>query len=71
MGACGVGLCLVSLIKYNYEHKQAYLSGAWMIPTLCIVYFVCVVVAHVRLPGKRGKGSVDPKYKSLLRGQSV
>ncbi|KAF2274201.1 uncharacterized protein EI97DRAFT_422655 [Westerdykella ornata] len=51
-GSCGLGLCLISLIKFNKDHEANYLVSVWMIPTLCIVYFVCVLANHVRLPGK-------------------
>ncbi|KAF2250693.1 hypothetical protein BU26DRAFT_424254 [Trematosphaeria pertusa] len=49
----GVGLCLISTLKYNWDLKANYLSSPWMIPTLCIVYFVCVVVNHISLPKRK------------------
>ncbi|KAF2744566.1 hypothetical protein M011DRAFT_168779 [Sporormia fimetaria CBS 119925] len=50
--ASGLGICLVSLLSFNEEHEITYLTEAWMIPTICLVYFVNVVITHVRLPGK-------------------
>ncbi|KAF2267613.1 hypothetical protein CC78DRAFT_541554 [Lojkania enalia] len=50
---CGVGLCLVTLIKYNTVAQGNYLGSAWMVPTICIVLFVCVVVNHIRLPKEK------------------
>jgi hypothetical protein len=52
-GICGLGLCLISLIKFNFDEKMNYLSSPWMIPTLCLVLFFCVVVNHVRLPKRK------------------
>ncbi|KAF2688479.1 hypothetical protein K458DRAFT_440113 [Lentithecium fluviatile CBS 122367] len=49
----GVGLCLISTIKYNYTNKQNYMWSPWMIPTLCILYFICVVINHVSLPKRK------------------
>jgi hypothetical protein len=51
-GLCGVGLCLISTLKYNWDLKSEYLGSAWMIPTICLVLFGCVIAQHVRLPGK-------------------
>lgn len=51
-GLCGLGLCLVSLIKYNWNLKLSYLESAWMIPCLVLTYFLCVIANHVRIPGK-------------------
>jgi hypothetical protein len=48
----GIGLCLLSTIKYNIQLRDTYLSSAWMIPTICLVYFVNVVITHIRIPGK-------------------
>ncbi|KAF2121199.1 bacterial low temperature requirement A protein-domain-containing protein [Lophiotrema nucula] len=50
---CGIGLCLITLIKYNTGNEADYITGSWMIPTLCIVLFVCVIVGHVRVPGRK------------------
>jgi hypothetical protein len=51
--AAGVGLCLVSLIRYSETNMYAYLGSAWMIPTICLTLFFCVVVDHVG--GRMGK----------------
>ncbi|KAF1961254.1 hypothetical protein CC80DRAFT_488575 [Byssothecium circinans] len=58
---CGIGLALISTFKYDWDLKAKYLSSAWMIPTIVLVYFVCVVVNHLVLPsfrraGKKGRG---------------
>ena len=49
---CGLALCLIATIRFNETEKLNYLTSPWMIPTLCLVYFFCVVVNHVRIPGK-------------------
>ncbi|KAF2878548.1 hypothetical protein BDV95DRAFT_475710, partial [Massariosphaeria phaeospora] len=46
----GVGLCLISLLRYNMDLKVNYMSSDWMIPTICMIYFICVVINHVSLP---------------------
>jgi hypothetical protein len=51
--AAGLGLCLVVLIKYNAQSLDNYMSSAWMIPTICLVMFICVLVNHVRLPKRK------------------
>jgi low temperature requirement protein LtrA len=33
----GIGLCLVSTLKYNVDYKLNYLQSPWMIPTICIL----------------------------------
>ncbi|KAJ4347952.1 uncharacterized protein N0V89_009324 [Didymosphaeria variabile] len=47
----GVGLCLVATLKLNEPLEENYLASAWMIPTICLVYFVCVVTNHIRVKG--------------------
>ncbi|KAL1601471.1 hypothetical protein SLS60_006386 [Paraconiothyrium brasiliense] len=47
----GVGLCLVATLKFNEALEENYLASAWMIPTICLVYFVCVVINHIRIKG--------------------
>jgi hypothetical protein len=52
--AAGVGLCLVSLITYSETNMYNYLGSAWMIPTICLTLFFCVVINHVGI--RVGKG---------------
>ncbi|KAF2203015.1 hypothetical protein GQ43DRAFT_412506 [Delitschia confertaspora ATCC 74209] len=47
----GLGLCLLSTMKYT-DASGKYASSPWMIPTLCIVFFICLVVNHVRIGEK-------------------
>ncbi|KAF2728351.1 hypothetical protein EJ04DRAFT_415106, partial [Polyplosphaeria fusca] len=49
-GAFGLGLCLVTLIKFDALDEANYLFSAWMIPTICIILFLCVIVNHAHLP---------------------
>ncbi|KAJ4287620.1 hypothetical protein N0V90_012323 [Kalmusia sp. IMI 367209] len=49
----GAGLCLLSTLKFNSNLQENYLSSAWMIPTVCLVYFICVVVNHIRMPRRK------------------
>jgi hypothetical protein len=51
--AAGVGLCLVSLIRFSETHMDSYLGSAWMIPTICLTLFFCVVVDHIGMPKKK------------------
>jgi hypothetical protein len=47
--ALGVALCCLSAIRYNDGQMIAWLGSAWMIPTICLVLFVCVIVSHAML----------------------
>jgi hypothetical protein len=49
----GIGLCLVSLIRFSEESMYKFLGSAWMIPTICLTLFVCVVSSHIGLPKKK------------------
>lgn len=51
--AAGVGLCMTTLIRHNETALGNYMSSPWMIPTICIVMFICVLVNHVRLPKRK------------------
>ncbi|KAF2640764.1 hypothetical protein P280DRAFT_490167 [Massarina eburnea CBS 473.64] len=55
---CGVGLSLVATLKYDWDLKANFLSSAWMIPTILLVYFVCVVGNHLGLPAKFRRGKM-------------
>ena len=51
--ALGVGLCLIpTMSAANNDVQLLYSTSPWMIPTLCIVYFLAVVAIHVKIPGK-------------------
>ena len=49
----GLALCLLSTIRYNDGNMYRYLRSAWMIPTICLILFICVVVSHVRAPKRK------------------
>jgi hypothetical protein len=49
----GIGLCLVSLIRFNQDSMYKFLGSAWMIPTICLTLFVCVISSHIGLPKKK------------------
>ncbi|KAH7125605.1 bacterial low temperature requirement A protein-domain-containing protein [Dendryphion nanum] len=51
--AGGVGLCLVTLIRHNDTSLSNYMASAWMIPTVCLTLFVCVVSNHIRPPKRK------------------
>ncbi|KAF2015331.1 hypothetical protein BU24DRAFT_450068 [Aaosphaeria arxii CBS 175.79] len=51
--AFSVGLCLITLLRYNDTSLSNFMMSAWMIPLICIVYFLCVLGNHLRLPGKK------------------
>ncbi|KAH7392951.1 hypothetical protein BKA66DRAFT_411624 [Pyrenochaeta sp. MPI-SDFR-AT-0127] len=51
--AAGLGLCLISTIRFNDASMYNFLGSAWMIPTICIVLFLCVVLTHVTLPKRK------------------
>ncbi|KAH8712198.1 bacterial low temperature requirement A protein-domain-containing protein [Phaeosphaeriaceae sp. PMI808] len=52
-GALGVALCLVALIRFNNHELTAFLGSSWMIPTICLVLFICVVIDQAGMPKKR------------------
>ncbi|KAF2443742.1 hypothetical protein P171DRAFT_495609, partial [Karstenula rhodostoma CBS 690.94] len=45
----GVGLCLVATLRYNEGLQENFPGSAWVIPTICFVYFFCVVINHIRV----------------------
>ncbi|KAF2028562.1 hypothetical protein EK21DRAFT_101735 [Setomelanomma holmii] len=51
--AAGLGLSLVSLIRYSDTAMYKYLGSSWMIPTICLTLFFCVVVDHIQKPKKK------------------
>ncbi|KAH8681008.1 hypothetical protein BX600DRAFT_445505 [Xylariales sp. PMI_506] len=59
----GLGLALVELINRNVEYSLNYLGTPWLMPTICIVFFVVLVLWHLPHPPplfspgqKRGRG---------------
>lgn len=51
-GVAGLGLCLIALVRFNYTLMYRYLGSAWMIPTICLTLFFCVLINHIRVPMK-------------------
>ncbi|OAL55498.1 hypothetical protein IQ07DRAFT_607828 [Pyrenochaeta sp. DS3sAY3a] len=51
--ALGTALCLVSVVRFSQNNLYYYLGSAWIIPTICLTLFVCVVVNHATLPRRR------------------
>lgn len=49
----GIGLCLVSVIRYSDNNMRAFLGSVWMVPTICLTLFFCVVINHIRLPKRK------------------
>ncbi|KAF3050833.1 hypothetical protein E8E11_007312 [Didymella keratinophila] len=49
----GITLCCLSAIRYDDGQMLKWLGGAWMIPTICLVLFACVIVTHARLPKRK------------------
>lgn len=49
-GTAGVGLALVSTIRFSEDNMLNYLGSSWMIPTICLTLFFCVVVDHADFP---------------------
>ncbi|KAH8881009.1 hypothetical protein GQ53DRAFT_520559 [Thozetella sp. PMI_491] len=45
-----VGLCLVSLVNNNDDRAEAYESSPWMLPTICLVFFIVLIVNHLPHP---------------------
>lgn len=52
-GALGLGLALVSVIRFDTADMNKYLGSAWMVPTICLTMFACVVIDHIGLPKKK------------------
>ncbi|KAF2471156.1 uncharacterized protein BDR25DRAFT_223577 [Lindgomyces ingoldianus] len=51
----GVGVCMIIPLVVHFGDKDGnYISSAWLIPTLCILFFLCVVI-NVAKVGKEKK----------------
>lgn len=48
--AFGIALCCLSAIRYDDGKMIAWLGSVWMIPTICLVLFFCVIITHAKLP---------------------
>lgn len=46
----GLGLALVELIMRNGTEADNYLSSPWLLPTICIVFFIVLVITHLPHP---------------------
>jgi hypothetical protein len=46
----GLGLALVDLITKNEERVDNYLFTPWLLPTICIVFFVVLLLTHLPHP---------------------
>lgn len=48
--ALGLGLSLVSLLHYNQTDANNYKDSPWLLPTICLVWFVVLAITHIRNP---------------------
>ncbi|KAE8843329.1 hypothetical protein HRS9139_02626 [Pyrenophora teres f. teres] len=46
----GFTICLICLVGTNKKEQKMYMESAWMLPTICILFFLCVVARHIRRP---------------------
>ncbi|KAI1485423.1 hypothetical protein F5X96DRAFT_674662 [Biscogniauxia mediterranea] len=46
----GIGLALVDLLSTSAVRRTAFLHSPWLLPTLCLVFFLVLVLTHVRSP---------------------
>ncbi|KAI1630729.1 hypothetical protein F4809DRAFT_647119 [Biscogniauxia mediterranea] len=42
----GIGLALVDLLSTSAVRRQAFLHSPWLLPTLCLVFFLVLVLTH-------------------------
>jgi hypothetical protein len=45
---CGFAICLICLINTNKPNQKDYLESAWMLPTICLLFFSWVFIKHVQ-----------------------
>ncbi|KAI0158437.1 hypothetical protein BJ166DRAFT_303595 [Pestalotiopsis sp. NC0098] len=78
-GLMGLALALVELLSKNEERSLNYLLTPWLLPTICIVFFVVLLLTHFPYPlpqvfrrpgsGPRSKASTPtnlyPAYSSV------
>jgi hypothetical protein len=48
---CGFAICLICLINTNKPSQKSHMESAWMLPTICLIFFLCVAMRHVRWKG--------------------
>jgi hypothetical protein len=46
----GLGLALVSLIAKSEDASDNYLTSPWLLPTICLVFFVVLLLTHLPHP---------------------
>ncbi|ETS82839.1 hypothetical protein PFICI_04715 [Pestalotiopsis fici W106-1] len=71
-GLMGLGLALVELISKNEERSLNYLLTPWLLPTICIVFFVVLLLTHFPYPlpqlfrrrGSRPKTTMTNQYEA-------
>ncbi|KAH7160951.1 hypothetical protein EDB81DRAFT_332783 [Dactylonectria macrodidyma] len=66
--ALGVGLSLVSTIHFNQTAAYNYKNSPWLLPTICLVWFLVLAITHIRNPPplffKRSQSFFNkPKYE--------
>ncbi|KAH8641494.1 hypothetical protein IG631_04435 [Alternaria alternata] len=44
----GLAICLICLVDTNKPSQKHYMESNWMLPTICIIFAVCVLVSHAR-----------------------
>ncbi|KAI4624491.1 hypothetical protein J4E83_004166 [Alternaria metachromatica] len=53
----GFAVCLICLINTSKPSQKHYMESNWMLPTICLLFFFCVLVSHLRPPARwRGIG---------------
>jgi hypothetical protein len=60
-GVFGIGLCLISTMKYNEDTKTNYMWSPWMIPTICIL------VSNPSTPNQVGGAQEASKWRDVGR----
>lgn len=74
-----IGLGAVSALYYNFNHKQNYLNGPWLLPTITLAWLVVLVLAHAhnfpdpRKGGREGGNAIFnwPKVYSAVEGRGL
>lgn len=73
----GLGLGLVSLLSLNPTRAENYKASPMLLPTICIVWFIVLILTHIRNPPplffKRKAtffNNKAPKYDSVRPGET-
>lgn len=45
---CGFTICLICPVSTSKPAQKMYMESSSMLPTICLIFFVCVVARHVR-----------------------